>query len=183
MHVQLGFRGEPAAAMRLGASTLLASACGWLLAREVGAHASAMLCASVCLGLVAGSLRRETPWLRALGPLVLAGGAIALAARLLALDWPYAAWPLFACALTAAALGTHHPPLRWLPGLALFGALVPLLSVHLAAERGSPSAVLVGGALVAVAAWLVTSLEVRRVRRELPDEGPYRDTWRSRNAN
>lgn len=171
--------------LRLFGATLAASACGWLLVREVGRFPLALLCAAGCLGVLAGLVRRDASWERVLGPIVLGGGAAALGGRLFEAGYAYAAWPLFALALTAAVAGLREERVRWAVGLAVFLVIVPLVRWIVLLERGSLSTTLVAGALVASGAWLTAAVRIELVElvEPLPTEGPYRDTCRSRNAN
>lgn len=178
---RVGFDAAPP--LRLLGATLVATACGWVIVRHVGRFPLALLCAAACLGVIGGSLRRGTTWERVLGPIVLGAGAAALGGRLLEEGFGYAAWPLFALALTAAVAGVSGERARWPLGLVVFAAILPLVRWVVLAEGGSASGALVAGALVAAAAWLTASLRADVVRDELPGEGPYRETWRSRNLN
>lgn len=179
LHVGL----EPASPLRLVGATLTASACGWMLVEHVSRFPLALLCASACLGVLAGTLRRGTSWVRVIGPVVLAGGAVALGGRFVEEGLTPLAWPLFALALTAGVAGPLDRRLPWLLGALAFGALLPLVRFILRFEGSSLAAALVAGALVAGGAWLAVSIRVETPPPELPDEGPYRGTWRSRKLN
>ena len=177
---RIGF--ETVRPVRLFGTTLAATACGWLLVRHVGQFPLALLCAAACLGVIAGSLRPDTTWERVLGPIVLAAGAAALGGRLFEEGLVYAAWPFFALALTASVAGVSLDRTRWPIGLVVFAVVLPLVRWVVLVEDGSLSTVLVSGAVVAAGAWLTASVRAEAVR-ELPSEGPYRETCRERNLN
>jgi hypothetical protein len=152
------------------------------LVRPLDAFPLTLLCASVCLGLIAASVGSDSTWEQVLGPIVLSGGAAALAGRAWDEGLVLAAWPLFALALAAASAGVRGGRARWAVSSLVSVALVPLLGWLLVAEGGSLSAALVAGGLVAAGALLSASVRIAP-HRVAPGQGPYRDTWRSRNAN